>query len=173
MEHNFTEADIMLIEKEISQKSYKDIAFLLDKPVEEVIGFCIKWAFEKGITTYQQLLDEKRKPRAVREKAGKASREKKVKVPAPAKPKRPVGRPVKEPLVISRRIEQEQKQKRDRQGRPIFQTRTVDLSKLHQVRIDHKTCIYIKPGQDPEKVKKAYLKRLRESKSNAFSKDLV
>lgn len=164
MDQHFTEADIMLIEKEISQKSYKDIAFLLDRPVEEVIGFCILYAREKGIVTYQQQLDENRPAKKVREKAEKAPREKKH-----------AGRPAKkpEPKIISRQIIQEQKVKRDRQGKPIFKTKTVDLSRLHQVRIDHKTCIYIKPGQDPEKVKKTYLKRLQESKSNAFAKDLM
>lgn len=149
----FTEADIMLIEKEISSKSYKDIAFLLDKPVEDLKAFLKDWLPGNGLIPFQQLQPEKEK-----------------RMPAPRKPRE---KKKPEPKIISRQIIQEQKVKRDRQGKPIFQTKTVDLSKLHQVRIDHKTCIYIKPGQDPEKIKKAYLKRLKESKSNAFSKDLV
>lgn len=164
MEHNFTEADIMLIEKEISQKSYKDIAFLLDRPIEEVIGFCILYAREKGIVAYQQLLDERRPAKKVREKSEKAPREKST-----------AGRPSKkpEPKIISRQILQEQKVKRDRQGKPIFQTKAVDLSRMHEVRINPKTCIYIKPGQDPVAATENFLKRLQESKSNSFQKDLV
>jgi hypothetical protein len=38
-----------------------------------------------------------------------------------------------------------------------FQTKEVDLGKLVCIRVDAKTCIFIKPGLDPEKEKQKWL----------------
>ena len=62
-------------------------------------------------------------------------------------------------------IEHEQKVKRTRSGAPLFKTKVVDLSRLHEVRIDRKTCIYIKPGECPVEAKYRYIKKLKEHKS--------
>lgn len=38
-----------------------------------------------------------------------------------------------------------------------FKTQQVDYTKMISVRIDHRTTIYIKPGQDPEEARKRYI----------------
>ena len=139
----FSDADVMLLEKELTRLSYKQVAFLLDKTVEDVIAFVSEWLPGKDIVPYQAMLDEKAsgRPQTVRK-----PREKKAKI-------------------ISRQIEQEQRVRRNRMGEVMFKTKVVDYSKMKEVRIDHKTCIYIKPGEDPKKARDDYLTKLRKYKS--------
>ncbi|MFL5809209.1 MAG: hypothetical protein ACJ749_06775 [Flavisolibacter sp.] len=151
MENHFTEADILLLEKEICFKSYKDIAFLLDRPVDELIKFLDGWLPGKGLIPHQLLLNQKVLSRPIR------VREKKEKK--------------KEPVISSRIILPDQKQRRNRNGEIIYKTRKVDLSSLHSVKIDSKTWIYIKPGQDPVQAKDAYMKKLREHKSRFLEQE--
>ncbi|HRE52256.1 MAG TPA: hypothetical protein PK339_12590 [Flavitalea sp.] len=54
-----------------------------------------------------------------------------------------------------------------RQKEKILSTRQQDLSKMRTLRIDHKTFVYLRPGQDPEKVKKQYHRTLSK---NGYSK---
>ena len=136
----------MLVEKEVRVKSYADIAFLLDKSSAEVASFINAWLPGKGIISHQMLLDEnkKRRPPVVRK-----PREKKK----------------KDPIITSRIIQADQKQKRTRNGLPIFKTKAVDLSQLVQVKINRKTWIYIKPGEDPEEARAKFLQRLSDYNS--------
>lgn len=46
---------------------------------------------------------------------------------------------------------------------PAFKTIHVDYTQLQTLRIDRKTTIYIKPGQDPEAAKKKFLKNYSKS----------
>lgn len=52
-------------------------------------------------------------------------------------------------------FEHEMKNKRD--NSPQFQTRTVDYSQLRTIRIDAKTYIFIKPGEDPKQAKEKFM----------------
>lgn len=47
-----------------------------------------------------------------------------------------------------------------REKAKVLATRQQDLSGMRTLRIDHKTIVYIKPGQDPEKVRKQYQRTL-------------
>lgn len=152
MEQPFADYEIMIIEKEVTKKSFRDIAFLLDRPVNEVTAFINQWSQDKNITTLQQQLDEKKKTKAP---VVRLPREKKK----------------KDLQVFSRIIIPDQKQKKNRKGEIIFKTRVVDLSRLQEVRIDNKTCIYVKPGQDPVEAKERYLERLRENRSRFVESD--
>lgn len=49
--------------------------------------------------------------------------------------------------------------RRKRSG-PLFKTKQLDLSEMHTVRLDAKTWIYIKPGEDVEAIKKKYTRHL-------------
>lgn len=70
----------------------------------------------------------------------------------------------KEKKVIQQRINAQQRElqrikKEQLQNQKKFQTNQIDYSQLQTVRIDRKTVIYIKPGQDPEQIKAKYLKQ--------------
>lgn len=54
-----------------------------------------------------------------------------------------------------------------RQDRQRYETREVDLSALHGIRIDSKTYVFVKPGTDEEKIKKQYT---RESHTPEYLK---
>lgn len=49
---------------------------------------------------------------------------------------------------------------RRRQEAKKMATRQQDLSSMRTLRIDHKTIVYIKPGQDPDKVRRQYQRTL-------------
>jgi hypothetical protein len=57
VENQFAEFEIMVIEKEVSRKSYQDIAFFLDRSVDDVREFIGEWIKNRGIIPYQQVLD--------------------------------------------------------------------------------------------------------------------
>lgn len=157
----FTLVDTMLIEKEITRKSYRDIAFLIDRTKEDVAEFVTYWLRGKDIVPFELLEQEKR-----------AARPKPERKPRPKKEKK------KEPVIISRLVPSESPKPyeghfRPRRGQPVFKTKAVDLSKLVQVRIDSRTCIFIKPGQDPEEEKARFISNLKRANSSMFHRNPV
>jgi hypothetical protein len=56
----------------------------------------------------------------------------------------------------------DRRQKNRENEKPKFVQRTVDYSQLVSVRVDSKTIIYIKPGEDPEIAKKKYIANLKK-----------
>lgn len=158
----FTTADIMLIEKEIGRKPYSDIAFLIDRTKADVAEFVKHWLDGKDVVPYELQLQQKRASRAPVERKPRAKKEKQ-----------------KKPVIISRSVPSEAPVKpnegnfRMRRGQPVYNTKAVDLSKLVQVRIDAKTCIFIKPGQDPEEEKARFISNLKRANSSTFYKNIV
>lgn len=53
----------------------------------------------------------------------------------------------------------EARRKKELEKKPKFNTRSIDYSQMTSIRIDAKTTIYAKPGEDPEEVRKRYLNR--------------
>ena len=149
MDTEFSEADIMLIEKELTRKSYNDIAFLIDKTAQEVAEFITAYSQAKNLIPFQHLLDQKKSSKPAVFKETKTKKEKK-------------------PIVFSRIIVPDEKQKKNRKGEIIFKSKPIDLSKLKQVKIDNKTWIYIKPDQDPVQARIKYMQRLTEYKSRSM-----
>src|SRR4051812_5944632 len=128
MENEFADFEIAIIEKEVTKKPFRDIAFLIDRSIEEVTSFINQFLQGKEIVSYQQQLDQKKKDRPP--------------VIRKPRPKKQKTEKKKEPVIKSRIIIPDQKQKRNRAGEIIFKTKVVDLSKLQQVKIDTKTWIY-------------------------------
>lgn len=137
----FTQLDITLMQRELPQKTYADIAFLLDRSVEEVAAFINDYCRDSGLISYQQTLDQKRK---TREPKPQQRKEKKK----PAK-------------VISRILNTDQQKVNEgrvrvRAGQVIYKTKKVDYTQLQTVRIDDKTVIYCKPGETPTDARERY-----------------
>lgn len=149
MDNQFYEFEILMIEKEIRRKSYADIAFLLDRPVEEVSAFINDYLIGKDIVTFQQLLDQRLSERPARIKKPKQPRE-----PKPEKKK--------EKVISSRVIIPDRRPRAESRRR--YKTLEVDYSTLRTVRIDSKTFIYIKDGEDPATAKDKYLASLTPRK---------
>lgn len=144
----FNELEKELIRKEMSRKSAKDLAFLLDRSIEEVRLVISGMAGDARVIPLQHVIDQNRKPRAGRQKKKK------------------------EKVIISRIIESDQKAKRARGNQPQFKTKSIDYSQLVLIRIDHKTQIYIRPDQDPETERQAYLDKLQQHNSRMLANNL-
>lgn len=65
-----------------------------------------------------------------------------------------------EQKAIKVRMEQDAAQRRARRNQEVYRTRQVDLTGMQSVRIDHKTWIYVKPGDDIEALKRKYTRHI-------------
>jgi hypothetical protein len=149
MDNSFDDVEIAIIAKELSKKTYSDIAFLIDRSVEEVTAFINQYLEGKDLVSHQQLVNQKKQARPPVTRKPREKKEKK-----------------KELVIISRIIElPKEKLKKTRAGEIIFRTKVTDYSKMQQVKIDSKTWIFIKAGEDPHEAKQRYFNRLVESKS--------
>jgi hypothetical protein len=163
MEAEFSSLDVMVIEKEILRKTYSDIAFLIDKPVELLRDFIAEHFRDKQVLTYQQVLDQQKKSRPVvkREKPATLKKIKKEQDEARG-------------TAAAVAWQNQTKTNRDREWKRSYKTKKVDYSKLRTVKVDNKTFIYIKPGEDPEAAKKKFLaNQVKYKFHSGFNKDLV
>lgn len=82
--------------------------------------------------------------------------------------KKKVGRPrtkdPKEKKVYGYTQDEAARIARRKRHEPLFQTKTVDYSNLRTVRIDDRTVVYAKPGEDPDDVRERYLKQRAKAK---------
>jgi hypothetical protein len=150
VENQFAEFEIMVIEKEVSRKSYQDIAFFLDRSVDDVREFIGEWIKNRGIIPYQQVLDESKPVKPPKEKKERAPRKNITAIQREKKEK------VKR--ITSRVIVPDKRPAMNKRG--VYRTRVVDYSQMQTVKIDEKTYIYIKLGEDPAQAKKKYLDNL-------------
>lgn len=70
----------------------------------------------------------------------------------------------KEPKLSAYTQAEAARMKRQARYEPLHRTLNRDYSQMQAVRIDHRTVIYIKPGQDPEAAKETYLQIVARSK---------
>lgn len=117
-------------------KSSVTIAHTLSVDVQSVADF-IKSHAEDGISTMDQKIAEKN---ARRIKPIKAKKKKENVVTSARIAYTPVKRPEKK-----------------------YADRNLEMNKLIPVRVDHKTYIYVKPGTDIEKTRKAYLEMMNNN----------
>jgi len=156
----FSFSDLTLIKNMGLTHTYKQIADLLEKPVNEIADV-IERTF-KGIDNLQTYQDKVDKRNAVR-----AAMPKKIKVikPRPAS----VGKEkLIDPVLVRKKQERERKlaiisQQDERRrvnqesNRSKFVTKKVDYTEMRSLRIDRKTIIYVKDGEDPEEVRARFL----------------
>lgn len=158
----FTPLETRLLRQLMTSKPDEEIALVLDRPVEEVRTQIRE--LTGGISPYNQRQVDKEAVRQNRKaRAATACRLQQVNEELTRQQERR----------LSRQRDQEAAQKRKQREQPQYETRAVDLSQLREVRIDAKTCIYIRPGQDPVAEKKNYLARLQGSRSTAKAREVV
>ena len=146
---SFTYFEIVLIRNEIRNKTIKEIAAILNKPLDDVSDFVLELAKKEGLTLFSK--------EAEREKI------------APAK----VKLENKQAAVISRNLEVTQEQQRRKNNAPQYKTRNVDYSQLICVRVNDKTLIYVSPGADIEAEKRRCLESLNRQKEEYLPKRVV
>jgi hypothetical protein len=159
MENSFSVFEVRLIRSLYTKKSDEDIALVLEKPtvlvsekIKEMTGGIspfhseqrerIKQGERKAEVTRQKKQEKKSKEQ-VENKRSKSSR-----------------------IIASQNAEMERKRKLREQ--PQYKTKEVILSNLIAVRIDQRTTIFIKPGEDPMQAKLKYFDRLREKQKVLF-----
>jgi hypothetical protein len=140
---SFTFFETVLIRNELSNKSFMQIADILNKPVDEVAEYATAIAKEEGLNLF-----------------GRNSKEK-----AQASKVKPEN---KQAVIISRQIEHKQSEQRRKGREPQYETKAFDPSKLIAVKVDEKTIIFIKPGEDAAAARKACLERLNRFKQEAY-----
>lgn len=157
METNLSVMEIRLLQGLVVKASHQDIAAMLGKPIE-VIGPAVeKIAKANKLVSFQSKLDSKAKKQvaAIARKQEKVVKARKLKT--------------NEAKVISRVIEQQQEINRRKSREPEYKTKVVDYSQMIAVRLDAKTTIYAKPGDDIEALKRKCLERMGKNREIAFA----
>lgn len=133
--------EIQFIKASLSSKTDSEIAGILELPVDAVSSLILevtglspqeRSAQEEAIVKDRLQITTERKLRSV-----KANRDQKKNTMATV---RKTGMPVPENDRAKRKSEKR------------FETKQVDLSKMHAVRLDAKTIVFVKPGQDARSV---------------------
>ena len=140
---SFTFFETILIRNELTSKSFRQIADLLNRSMEEVAEYATMLAKEEGLILFGSNCKEKNKPSKV-------------------KPEN------KQAVIISRYIEERQAENRRKSKEPKYETKPFDPSKLVAVKVDEKTIIFIKPGEDPIAARKACLARINRFRQDAY-----
>jgi hypothetical protein len=121
-----------------------DIAFVLDRNEEEVREYVAGFCQKNNLTSF----DEKTKLKEIKA-ADKINSKKKSK------------KKVSSAIINSALIKPKPS---------VYQTKKIDYSTMIPVRIDDKTIVYAKPGEDIELVKALALKRIQDSKRILFER---
>jgi len=153
-----------IVKNMMLSKSHKEIAALLDKPVEDIAAIIAKITAGTGIITLQMKKDsvkkvrpEKVKPISIRKVAVKKPNVEKARTESL---KEQVRRNREERQMIER---QRDSDKRQMNGQ--YKTKKVDYSNKVMLRIDRTTYIYAERGKE-EETKNEYLKLYRRPLDN-------
>lgn len=142
----FTITDQSIIKNMMLQKSAKEISKLLDCKTQDVLDFMKIAVHGTNIVTCQMKLDAKRPLKKPVKKKQKDNSKLQLKKLVEERKKEKV-----------KRLQMDEERKRSRRP-PTYKSKEVDYSQLITVRIDAKTFIYAKPGDDIEKLKANFLK---------------
>lgn len=156
MANNFSLFEVLMIKDLISNKSDNDIADMLNRPVHEVTGKIHE--LTGGANPYHEKQLQKKKEQERRAEVVRLKKDRQQAKKDWESKKRT------STSIIAQQNAERQRARRKREE-PKFATKQIDLSQLIAVRIDHKTTIFIKPGEDPFQAKIKYFDRLREGKS--------
>lgn len=131
MEHEFTQFQMVLIHQNFKKLTDEEIATIINIPIHLV--------HEKinHITNGGTIQKSKTQKLLQKQKVKSKQETKKI--------------------ITHQRVQMSERRKQ--MEAPKFKTPQIDYSKMISVRIDHKTTIYIKPGQNPEEEKIKYLKQ--------------
>lgn len=166
MENEFSFLELRIIQSLIPLKSFAEIAEAIDKPLPMVSDYIINITKNKNRSSRQQQINAKNDLRNQKKEASLF----KAKTRLPRKPNKDKierERRQAERLTIRRQQVINEQNRKSRRQLPEFKTKEVDYSKMISVKVDRKTFIQVPVGADVEAVKNNYLKRLKNSKTEA------
>lgn len=147
--HEVSAMEVSMIQNLMLTKTNKEISTTLDMPVDTVTAVVRQLQIDTGLISRQVIIDQNRKPRAVKQKDVK---------------------PAKGISSHSAELVYHEQRKKD-MDRRRFATIPVDLNKMQSVRIDDKTTIFIKPGESALEARMNYLDREQLKKKKLFTKE--
>lgn len=139
--NEFTLTEIRLIQSLLTKQSDEDIAELLDRPVEAVSEKIRELCTITGKKSFAVATKERQHKKVINKRKDKANLEMQKSAELQVKIKK------REKQVVQRRQPPKPEPTK-------LATKHVDYSKLISVRINSKTIIYAKPGEDIEQLKK-------------------
>jgi hypothetical protein len=148
MANEFSITEIRLIKSLLSKKTDEAIAMILERPVEEVTA---KIRELSGMEVSHSDIMRRRK---IRQEEQLRLKEEKKRINL-LQQQQNIKKASTSKLISLQNAEREQRRKT--LASPLFATRAIDYSEMKAVRIDSRTIIYAKPGEDPEVVRKKYL----------------
>jgi membrane protein involved in colicin uptake len=146
----FSEMEQSIIKNSMLRKSHKEIAWILDVDVTDIAQFIESITIGTDIVTLQMQRDRSKKPAKP-----KSQRQ-------PSKSKILAEQRKKEKAIELKHrneIEKQRHEQRSRARQPAFKTKQVDYSQLISVKIDRKTTIYAKPGEDVSELKAKFIEK--------------
>lgn len=160
MENSFSQFEMVLIQQQLISCTDEEIALMIDRPVELVRNKINQLTGGGTIKkSYSQRIQEKQK----------AAEQKKVKKQRVVKLKK-VQKKQEKPVTVWREIEQRKLERKKQLEAQTLPTRHIDHESLISVRIDNKTTIYIKPGEDAALAKEKFLLRVQQSRNMLSTK---
>jgi hypothetical protein len=160
METKFSFFEVSMIRKLMSCKSDEDIAEILERSVPDVKEKIHE--LTGGNSPFQESQLQKKRQAERRAEELRLKRQEK-------QARKDVEKKRTTSSAIISRSTADRIQANKRRNEPKFVTKVVELSQLVAVRIDHKTTIFIKPGEDPEGAKEKYFERLHACKSRMMN----
>jgi len=145
----FSETERSIIQNMMATKSHKEIAFMVDRNIEDVAAFIKKLCAETGLPARQQKLDDKRKHRP--DKVSLKKLEKKSEAAL-------LNREQKERNRQERRRINHEKEKERIENEQRFETKKEDYSNKVMVKVDRNTYIYAERGKE-QQARNEYLNR--------------
>ena len=170
MPAEFSETELSIIGNMMISKTNKAIADLLERPLYDVAQVIADIKLREDIESFQDKIDAKNAARKLSQANQQRTRRAAVKNSPKRKQETEAKRLAREQKEIKdalkrQRLNRDEKSRVDREKARgyKFQTKVIDYSKLHTLRIDRKTVIYIQPGQDEQKAKADFLKTYKRS----------
>lgn len=150
----FSYLDIQIIKASLGRKTDEQLAFITERPVEDVRAFIDEIT---GGESAQRNADAiaYQQERAAESKQRKKLVKEIIKEEVESKRARKA-RERQERLNMEERRRVEASRREDVR---TYKTREVNLSELQSVRIDHKTIVFVKPGSDIDWIKKLYKRK--------------
>jgi hypothetical protein len=143
---DFSPLEIRMLMSMVHKKPDDEIAFVLDRPVEEIAAKVLD--LTGGLNKAVVKIKAPKTARLPKVKQQRAPRKRKKKELTEGERLRLLARQQRKETAVRRKANEE----------PKFQTKKVDYSQLTAIRIDAKTIVYAKPGEDPEEVRKKYFR---------------
>jgi len=153
MDNDFSFMEILVIQMNVTKMAAEDIAQLIRKPIAPVAEYIELFARKHNVITFKEKVLAKEQKKNEKAKARQQQLQLKN-----------IKSRQEKPVRISVSKANETFQRKIREEKEKYQTKSVDYSKMIAIRIDDKTVVYAKPGEDIEEVRKKALQRMWDRK---------